>query len=125
LSIPVLLTEMSRVQAEIVKRIVEEAGDIECLECTDAAQLDEAITDTRAQVVVAGTRPDGGAVYDALLYRHPRLRVVAIAPDARAAIVHELRPHQSLIADLSAGELVATIRAAAGQGKSAQGGEVV
>ena len=108
-----LLTEMPRVQVDIVKRIAAEAGDIDCYEAGDHGTLDDAIDATGARVVITST----GAVeppseYDELLFRHPRLRVLAIG-GAGASILHELRPHRSLIRNISRAQLVETIRAAA------------
>jgi hypothetical protein len=113
LSIPVVLTEMSRMQVEIVKGIAADAGDIDAHEVGDYGDVDDAVDATGAPVVVTGA---GGRElperYDALLYRHPRLSVLSIGGEGSAAL-HELRPHRSPLGNISPAELVATIRAAA------------
>jgi hypothetical protein len=100
-------------QAQIIKGIAADAGDIDCYEVVDRTRLDAAIAATDARVVVTGTtglelRSD----YGELLYRHPRLRVLAIRKDGSSA-VHELRAHRSLIGDISPAALVSAIRGAA------------
>jgi hypothetical protein len=100
-------------QVEIIKKIAADAGDIDCHEVVDRADLDAAIAETDACVVVTGGPGlTSRAEYGELLYRHPRLRVLAIKRDG-SSVVHELRPYRSLIGDISPTELVNTIRRAA------------
>ena len=98
-------------QVEIVMGIAADAGDIDCHEAGDYGGVDEAIEATGAVVVVAGAAD--GKRYDPLLYRHPQVSVLSLGGNGDAAL-HELRPHRSVVGDISAAELVATIRAAAG-----------
>ena len=108
--------EMPRVQAEIVKGIAAEAGDIDCHEVGDYANLDDAVEATDAFVVVTGA--DGCELperYNALLYRHPRLSLLSIG-GVGTAVLHELRPYRSPIGDISPAEFVETIRATARAG---------
>ena len=110
MSIPVLLTEIPRLQAELIHAIAADAGDIRCHSAAGYGSLDDAIDATHAAVLVTGqsafelTEP-----YLAILYRHPCLRVLAIRPDGVAAL-HMLRPTSDVIDDISPAELTETIR---------------
>ena len=100
MSIPVLLTEMPGVQMDIIRGIAADAGDIECYSCSDRRRLDAAIDATGAVVVVTGAGAGGRelpAAYGELLYRHPRMRVVAYR--ARRPVLGAPRAAPSPLAD--------------------------
>lgn len=48
-----------------------------------------------------------------ILWRLPRLRVLAMSADCSSGFVHALRPHRTHLADLSAAGLVAAVRGGA------------
>jgi hypothetical protein len=116
LSIPVLLIDMPPMQLDMIWAIVADAGDIDCHDAGAYGDLDAAIDATGAGVVVRGAAGlDLPPHYERLLYRHPRLSVIAIRADGSSAL-HRLRPHRSLTANISPAELLKTIRAAALEG---------
>jgi hypothetical protein len=113
LSIPVVLTDMAPMQLDMIWAIVADAGDIDCHHANGFDGLDEAIEATGADVIVTGAAAlDLPPHHEGLLYRHPRLSVLAIRPDGSSAL-HRLRPHRRLIENISPADLLKTIREAA------------
>jgi hypothetical protein len=105
------LTEIPRVQADIITAIADGAGDVRCHSAHGFGSLDDAIDETHAAVLVTGESAfELSERYLGLLYRHPRLRVLAIRPDGVAAL-HMLRPSSGVIDDISSDAVLATIRA--------------
>ena len=81
-------------------------------------------TDPGVQVVAGGESPDVVVVSQAdpenedvsvdMLLRSPRSRVLALASDARNAVLYELRPHRTPLGELSRESLLAAVHAAGG-----------
>lgn len=61
-------------------------------------------------VVWCGRESPPEATVRALLYDHPRLRILAIAGEGRAGVLHELVPHASSVRDLSPEVLLHAVR---------------
>lgn len=65
------------------------------------------------EIVVGGAETDAlGEFETGLLYRHPSLRLVHVAPDGRTAAVWKLRPDRTLLAEVSSNGLIEAIRTA-------------
>jgi DNA-binding NarL/FixJ family response regulator len=108
----VLLVGMPRMLMDIVKDIISDEEDIALVgEVAGCTRLVQAATQTRADVVVLGrTGPGGNDDYRDLLYRRPRLKVLAIAADGRRAFLHELQPRVVALGEISPASLVEAIR---------------
>jgi hypothetical protein len=73
--------------------------------------LEDADPDEAADVVVLSQPdPENEAVPISMLLRSPRSRVLALAADARRAVLYELRPHRTALGELSPGALLAAVR---------------
>jgi hypothetical protein len=66
-------------------------------------------------VVLSQTDPENDAVPLSMLQRAPRSRILALAADARRAVLYELRPHRSPLGELSRASLLAAVRGAPGE----------
>jgi DNA-binding NarL/FixJ family response regulator len=97
---------------DIVKDIIADEEDIALVgEVADRTSLVQAATHTRADVVVLGRAgPGGNDDYRDLLYRRPRMKVLAIAADGRRAFLHELQPRVVALGEISPTSLVEAIR---------------
>jgi len=76
--------------------------------------LDRAVDTCGADVVLAEAKgpglPDN---YRALMYRHPRLRLVLVTPDGRSASLYRLVPERHMLAVVSPRTLAEAVRDAA------------
>lgn len=80
-----------------------------------AGELEAGIRSTGSDVVVMQhDTPGDPAGFVPLLRQFPELRVVAITADGHSGYLHELRPSQIHLAELSATALDVALRAAAG-----------
>ena len=70
----------------------------------------------RPDVVVTGTDAHGPEQYHALLRANPALRVLAIGADGRVATLYEMRPHATVMREVSLGLVLDAIRAPAHAG---------
>lgn len=76
--------------------------------------LDPAAEPSAADVVLLSQPdPENEAVPITMLLRCPRSRVLALATDARRAVLYELRPHRTPVGELSRDALLAAVRGAA------------
>jgi hypothetical protein len=108
--IRVLLVGMPRMQIDIVKNILASQKEIVVVgETVDPSEVSRAVTAVKANVVVISEAAVPSS-YRELLYRRPRLRIIAIIADGRQARVHHLQPDVATILDLSPTSLVAAIR---------------
>lgn len=100
------------------------------------AELIERLLATSTDAVIVGTVPDGGDLmqaararnadaivlratddapaesFDAALYEFPTVKLVALAPDRKTAMLLDLRPHHTPLRDLSRDRLLDAIRTA-------------
>lgn len=103
-------------QQEIVERAARAAPDIElvgpALRRAQASAIASAVARTEADVAIVAL-PDAAAMaaYDALLYTHPRLQLLAITGGGRSAVLYALQPHAVPLGELSANGLLDAIRA--------------
>jgi DNA-binding NarL/FixJ family response regulator len=97
---------------DIVKDIIADEADIALVgEVAGSTNLAQAATQARADVVVLGKAgPGGNDDYRDLLYRRPRMKVLAIAADGKRAFLHELQPRVVALGEISPASLVQAIR---------------
>ena len=108
----ILLADMTAMLASIIDVVLGGAPDLV------VAGRSRAGDDLVAQIrlahadVMMMSSPDPGNIDNlvALLGNCPSLRVLAIAADCSSGYVHELRPHSTRIANISAEVLVAAVR---------------
>jgi DNA-binding NarL/FixJ family response regulator len=108
-----VLAEMPRLMREIVEGAVRSQPDMQVVATVEADDtIADAVARASADVVILGL--ERGATigaYDGLLYRHPRLHLVALTDDGRGALMCEMRPQRTAIADVSPSGIVDAIRA--------------
>jgi hypothetical protein len=97
---------------DIVKDTIADEDDIELAgEVVSRTRLEQAATQTRPDVVVLGKNESSdNDDYRDLLYRRPRLKVLAIAADGRHAFLHELKARVVALGEVSPASLVEAIR---------------
>lgn len=66
-------------------------------------------------VVLSQSDPQNESVPLSMLMRSPRCRVLALASDARRAVLYELRPHRTALGELSRESLLAAVHGAPGE----------
>jgi DNA-binding NarL/FixJ family response regulator len=97
---------------DIVQSVLGERGDIELTTVAGGAgALAASIAARGADVVIVAEGAPNADAYAALLYTHPRLRLVAISGDGRDAHLYELRPQRIPLGALSPESLVEIVRA--------------
>jgi hypothetical protein len=107
----VVLVGLQGIMGEIVRdalrgRPIDIVGDID-----DEARLDATVDLAAADCVVwLISRSDPPAVE--LLYRHPRLKIVALEHDGKQAFLHELRPVRTPLGELSPDRLAEVVESA-------------
>jgi hypothetical protein len=99
-------------QIDIVKNILASHERIVVAgEVSRPGEISSAIAAAKATVVVISeAHMEELGSYRDLLYRRPRLRVVALTAGGRQARVHELQPHVTTIVELSPAHLIAAIQ---------------
>jgi hypothetical protein len=79
----------------------------------DPEALSRAIDRTGARVVLAESGEDGlPEPLLELMYRHPRLRLLLVSPDGRAAALWRLAPQRRVLAEPTPRALAEAVRAA-------------
>lgn len=107
----VLLTSMPRMLHDLVVHLLASAPEVEVVEGGGDGSLEAEVSRTGAEaVLVAGGGELTGAGLLAL-YTHPRLRLVVIRPDGRAAAVWRLCPTRMDVSDIGPAELLDAVRA--------------
>jgi hypothetical protein len=95
---------------DIVDGAVESQPDMRLVGHCDDAQLDAAIREHDANVVIVGDGSADPRRHEGLLLAHPHLKLVILAGAGRSASLVELRRVQ--LAEPSPGTLIDAIRAA-------------
>lgn len=108
--IRVVLSEMPRLLRDIVQNVLADRPDV-VLETARAGTLAESLAASQADVAIVAEPAPNAEDHAAVLYAHPRLRVVGISGDGRCAHLYELRPHRISLGELSADALVRVVRA--------------
>jgi DNA-binding NarL/FixJ family response regulator len=113
-NIRVLLAALTPFRADIIRKILSQAPDMDVLgpgARTDA--LPGAADIGEADVLILGSvvaRHGGDEEIEALLESRPRIKILALEEDGRNAVLHELRPRAVSLGDLSASRLIEAIR---------------
>ena len=110
--IRILLAGMPRMLLDILSDIVASEPNMTIVCCvTDSENLLAAAQRTHANVIIVGqSAGDEGQQYIPLLFRRPRIKVVAIAGDGRTGLLYELRPQRIPLSQMSADALLRAIR---------------
>lgn len=110
-----LLAAVPPLLAAIVRESLAGEPEVEVADAPgDPAGLSERIAATGARVVLA--EASGAGLSDSLLelmYRHPRIRLLLVSPDGRAAAVYHLAPERRTLAATGPRALADAVRAAA------------
>jgi hypothetical protein len=107
--IRVALMDLQPRLRDIVVDAVDDAPDLELVSADPVPE--SGLRDSGADVVIAATAaPADRAVPARLLALAPRIRVLMVAVDGRAAATYELRPHQTLHRSMTRSGLIAAIR---------------
>jgi DNA-binding NarL/FixJ family response regulator len=111
--IRVVLTQLPPMQYDIVRNALESEPDMEVIgDLVEADQLGHAVEGACADVVVLGARDSAlPALGIQLLYRYPHVNVLTLTPDGRHAFLYQIRPHQTVVEDVSSRGLLEAIRA--------------
>ena len=111
----VLVAGLPRLLREVVEGVVRTQPDLDLVEVAVAADagpaaLRAAVAASAAEVAIVGLASEAAvATYDDVLFAHPRLRLLALTGDGRAATLYELRPHKTALGDASADLLLGAI----------------
>jgi hypothetical protein len=110
--IRVLVAQMPKLLSEIVGHIVVSMPDMKLVgRIVDGEDLLAAVRLTRANVLVAGQGTDDEReVYAPLLYKRPRLRIIAVAGDGATGLLYEFRPQRIALGEMSADALGKALR---------------
>jgi type IV secretory pathway ATPase VirB11/archaellum biosynthesis ATPase len=110
--IRVLLAEMPRMLNDIMISIITSQDDFVLAgKNIGKKRLLRAAIDSRADVIIAGEIMASEPMdYLDLLYRRPRMKIIAVAADGRRALLHELQLTVSPLEELSPASLIAAIR---------------
>ena len=108
----VVLAGLPRMLADIVRRVLGEAPDLEVVDLSGAAEdLMDSVKDHEPDVLVTGLRPHETVDrFASLLLAHPSLRIFALEGDGRRAVLYELQPHTVPLGDVSPEGLIDAIR---------------
>jgi len=111
----VVLAGLPRMLAEIVRRVLGEAPDLEVIDMSvNSDNLADSLEYHEADVLVTGLRPDQSIdQFASLLRAHPSLRIFALEGDGRRAVLYELQPHTVPLGDVSPEGLIDAIRSTA------------
>jgi DNA-binding NarL/FixJ family response regulator len=116
--IRIVLAGMPMMLLDIISEIVSSEPDLTVVEkIGEGSDVGAAARRVRADVVVVQQSSDEPQTAEAALLSEQQFRVIALADDGHRGFLYELRPHRVPLGEISAGGLVAAIRAAA-QGES-------
>jgi hypothetical protein len=112
--IRVALAELPAMLHDIVQTVLAAQPDVELVPL-DGQLTSLALSADMLDIdVVIFAHPQAATRdYSAMLYAHPRLRLIAISIDGRAAAVYELQPQRIPLGELSPETLIQAVRASA------------
>jgi hypothetical protein len=118
--INVLVAEMPRVEMDLVRGFIARVPDIASHALADYPSLDEAVRQTRPDVILVdiGAGPLPRRYLDALR-QYAGLKVLTIEAEGRHGALVEMRPQRVALEELSPARLIDAIRAAAKTGSPA------
>jgi len=106
----VLLTSMPRMLRDIVIHLLASDPEVEVVEGESGPSLETAVARSGASVVLLSGTGELSPAGMLALYTYPRLRLVVVRPDGRAAAIWRLRPMRVDVADVSPAELLDAVR---------------
>jgi DNA-binding NarL/FixJ family response regulator len=115
-NIRVLLAALTPFRADIIRKILSQAPDMDVLgpgSRPDALPAAAEIGEADVLILGSGAGRHGGegdGEIEALLEARPRIKILALEEDGRNVMLHELRPRAVSLGDLSAGRLIDAIR---------------
>ena len=114
--IRVLLLGMPTMLRQIVRRIAEEAPELEVVAEMPDAELDSAeVLGAEPDVVITGADRASQDAVTNLLCRRRAVRLLGISADARRVTLYELRPQRVPLGELAPATLVNAIRGQPGE----------
>ncbi len=115
--IRIFVAMMPRLLREIITGSVTGEDDMEVVgEAFERGELLELLGEQRPDVVVVGCRdPNLTDIWPELLFRHPRIKILAIEEVGRRACLYRLCPEQVSFGEVSPALLLNLIRDAAGE----------
>jgi DNA-binding NarL/FixJ family response regulator len=110
----IVLDYMPRMLRTIVRDIVSRDPRCEIVAETSKRSLPAQLKVTPADVIILAVTDSGHKPerFASLFARHPATRVIAITSGGNRAYLHALRPHVTLINELSSASLLSAIRQA-------------
>jgi DNA-binding NarL/FixJ family response regulator len=103
-----LLLELPPLVRDILERAIDDAAGFEVMKEADASI---ARGSTPPDVVVLGLTGEQDAALVAVLFaRWPRVQIVTVTQEGDGAVIYELRPRRRVLGDMSAAEIVKTLR---------------
>ena len=111
-SIRAAVVTMPPIVAELLTTLFADLVDLDVVACfLDRASAQAELGALTPDLVLLGLEAgESDAAANHLLTRLPRARVIALAHDGRSISVHEMRPHRTVLADISTDELVAVLQ---------------
>lgn len=99
---------------DIISEIVGSEPDLTIVDkIGEGSDVAAAARDARADVVIVKQSSGASHAAEVALLPEQQFRVIALADDGHQGFLYELRPHRIPLGEISAGGLVAAIRAAA------------
>ena len=106
-----MIAEMPRLLGDLVRSALEAELDLDVL-TTDVAleSLESASAVEDADIVILCEAEPAADDYAAVLYAHPRIRLIGISQRGRDAYLYELRPRRHELGELSPASLLRAVR---------------
>ncbi|NMO55172.1 hypothetical protein HH310_28805 [Actinoplanes sp. TBRC 11911] len=104
----VFVMGLTQMLSEVVRAVVASRSTLVLVGESPVTDFERAAA-SRADVVVAPLHRFTDGDLSAFQSTHCRVRVVRLADDARNAVLHEMRPHQTPLSDLGTETLAAVL----------------
>lgn len=99
---------------DVIADALSEVDEVEVLAGEEGESLEQSVDRLRARVVLVESRgAELTEPYLRLMYRHPRLKLLALSSDGRRAALYRLAPRRRFIGKVSPRGLAEAIRATA------------
>jgi DNA-binding NarL/FixJ family response regulator len=106
-----VLVGLPELNRQIIRAVLRADPEVEITAEYDASiDLIEAVGRHDADVLIAGVGEIGADVAVALLSRRPRVKALALADDGSRGLLYELRPHRTVLGQLSAAVLLEAVQ---------------
>lgn len=112
--IRVVLGQLPALLGDILRATLSEHPDLEVFsDRSSETRVGAIVASTHADVAIIALPPGGrDRLADDLLHAYPRLTIVALAPNARAGCVYQLKTQVTPLLDVTPGSLLAAVREA-------------